>query len=571
MEFKVVKKTAEELLTYCAEGAENNLSNLCNTLQNGADPQPRTPLHKEVSPIDVLEVWFKLMKQAIDIEIMAPSLGEYEYTRLSKFGPQGGYPPFKERMESFKDYFTKATGPRGDISHDELALVVDHTCNYLFGSMKETQRHQSHRRVIKESKLKDSLDSNSGLPLIAKRSNVDVQEATLQFLEDKYDEVWELPCILFSRAQRMSDRFIFMFPMVLNIIEQSYINVIIDVIKSRGVKAFAAWSGFEQVCKDMALEGIDDCLQFLALDYTKMDKHCNEFCAWFVYLVTSRIFQKNEHAELKRSIFHLHEIGILIEPRKIVTGFHGMPSGSGWTNCYESIVSLGVIILTLHRLGYDTYRLDLFEGIIQLLGDDAVLGFYDPNPLANKVFCECAHVFGLEANPEKISESSENVKYLQRFFDKSMTYNYGDLETVAGCYPGVLALNTSINPERQHEPSKWSGEMEIIRWIMILENMNQHPLFYYMIELFIRGDGDQLGLKIPGFIHNGLALREQKAKQIKGLVASYTQEKRDKGLEKYDTIHYLRYRDILRPQLDKKMLDIIETLPQQIRKQDVSD
>ena len=94
---------------------------------------------------------------------------------------------------------------------------------------------------------------------------------------------------------------------------------------------------------------------------------------------------------------------------------------------------------------------------------------------------------------------------------------------VLGMYPSILAINTAMNPERFHDARKWSGEMEILRWIMILENCKNLPYFKELVIFFIEGDKYKLGIDIPGFF-DALPSLYEKSGQIKGFLPTYNQE-----------------------------------------------
>lgn len=505
-----------------------NVSNLLMGIREGKLPTPRTPLFKDQNEDSVFQGWLQIISGEPTV---TQNLYDYEESRLSKVGPQGGYPPLSERKESLEDYWTK-----GQIKlqkppyYDEL--VADVRARLFKGT--SGLRPQKYQTVINTSAEKDSLNTNSGCPSYGKRSDPGIQQRAIADAESGRWETY--PAILGSRAQRGSDRFIFMFAMSCNLVELSFVNVILDTIKSNEVLSFAAWKGFTPVVDSLDKQRVRDKKQYLSLDYSKMDKHFNELCTEFVIDVLTPVFQPNSRDLLIKSLRHINEVSVLVEPTKLYTGFHGMPSGSGWTNLAESILSFGIILQTTKFLGLELSN----NAIAQLLGDDGFLGLSENHPEAANVFSEVASKFGMVANQEKQGDSTEHFNYLQRFFDRDVSFDLEGRNVMAGSYPGILALNTAINPERIHDPRKWGPEMETLRWIMILENCNEHPAFHQLIEYFIKGDKYKLGVLMPGFLKRGIVNTFKEAKAIKGFVPSYNQEKMDRGIQDFDVFKYLR-------------------------------
>jgi hypothetical protein len=505
-----------------------NVSNLLMGIREGKLPTTRSPLFKGETESSIINGWLKILSE---VPTVTQRLYAYEESRVSKVGPQGGYPPLSERKESLEDYWTKGQVElRKPTYYDEL---VEDVRARLFKGITGL-RPQSYQTVINTSAEKDSLTSHTGCPDYGKRMDPGIQQRAIHDAESGRWETY--PAILGSRSQRGTDRFIFMFAMSCNLVELSFVNVILDLIKKNGVQSFASWKGFTPLVETLDNQRVRDKDQYLSLDYTKMDKHFNGLCTEFVIDVLTPIFQDSSRDLLRQSLEHINHVDVLVEPRKLITGRHGMPSGSGWTNLAESILAFGVILETTKRLGLKLGT----DSICQVLGDDGFLGLSLINSEAAIVFSEVASDFNMSANPDKQGDSTDNFNYLQRFFDRDVSFNLEGRNVMAGSYPGILALNTAMNPERIHEPRKWGPDMETLRWIMILENCNEHPAFHQLIEYFMKGDKFKLGLLMPGFLKRGIVDTFKEAKTIKGFVPTFNQEKIDKGIQDFDVVKYLR-------------------------------
>jgi hypothetical protein len=307
-----------------------------------------------------------------------------------------------------------------------------------------------------------------------------------------------------------------------------------EIIRKRKVPSFSAWEGFADVETSMHGQGFfRPKSKLISMDYTKMDQSCGPFQAQFCYDVICDVFQSQYHDLLRESLFHTTTIPLMVQIDKKATGTHGLASGSGWTNFEESIDSQGVRLLIDEEIPTNAD---------QGLGDDGGLSMKttETDTTIAAVIATCSLSLGFEASIEKQRISNNTLVYLQRFFDTSIKIK--DSDVVAGCYPTVLALNSAMNPERFHDPRKWSSSMEILRWIMILENCNHSPLFEYLIEFVIEGDKFKLGLNIPGFFKRDLVRIYEEAKEIPNFVPSYNQASLERGIMDFDVVKYLTKR-----------------------------
>ena len=497
---------------------QSNASGLFDRLRLGSPPTPRTPLYKSLPEEQVFDNWISVLTDFRDQNPICERLIEYDLSRLTKVGPQGGLRPFSDREGDFFEYYRL---PKNEPFEIDLA-IIEEMREIMFGP-------QAHKRPVKletvvERDRKDGkLITSSGAPSCGRRSDPAIIREALNIA--KSDKVWQMPMILGSRSQRGKERFIFIAPFALNLLEKAYLYPMMDVIRSRKIGFFSAWEGIDEVSVGFYYQGFFDrgtvlCQQ----DYTSMDKYINKTCIDIVYLSTKDFFQKKYHEQYRRLLDHLLTISVMINIDKLVTGTHGMPSGSGFTNFVESVVSLYV-------------SMQYPETESQGLGDDLALSF--PADFSHEniksLITSVSSKIGLVVNPDKQRVDDDTTVYLQRFYDKELTDGY----LVEGCYPSILALNTAINPERYHDPRKWSGEMEILRWIMILENCKNLPYFEELVQFFINGDKFKLGLILPDFLFKLPNLYEE-SKLIKGFTPTYNQEMQGRRIEDFATVKLLK-------------------------------
>jgi hypothetical protein len=520
---KILKVTQTYINSVVDTDKTDAVSGTLRVLREGKMPTKRSPLFKGIDSDVVVDTWVDILEK---LPSFPESLLDYEKTRLSKFGPQGGYPPFDQRRSDFEDYYHSYSGI--DYSLEELEKLAERVRSDLFGPTRDL-RPWSYDRILQKGVNEDKLNTSSGCPSIAKRTDKKVQARAVR---DAISGKWkDYPAILGSRGQRKSDRFIFMFPFSTNLVEQSFVLSILAVIRKRKIPSFSAWEGSDAVSLALMEQGVLNTKTKASTDYSKMDKTVGKDHFRFLYMVLKPLFQSSYHVLLEQSLMHCNTIDILVEMDKLYTGEHGMPSGSGWTNLAESIVSYANLLTIEDHYGETAIK--------QVLGDDALMLWFSVLDDFPDVFKELSLKFGFVANPDKQRVDLKTFVYLQRFYDVGVFAYVNQIEVVAGSYPSILALNSAMNPERFHDPVKWSPSMETLRWIMILENVNQSPCFHDLINYFIKGDRDRLGLDQPGFLTNKIVQSYQIAKTITGFVPSYTQASIERGILSFAVVKYL--------------------------------
>jgi hypothetical protein len=508
---------------------QGNVSAYLERLRTGNSATEASPLFKGHPQHVVLENWLDLLRP---LDSICPDLYDYELTRVSKFGPQGGVRPLSERQKELTDYYDL---PRKmTLSKGERKVLAKAVRDQLFPGVK-TLRPLAIKTVVARDKQDSKLDTNSGLPDFGKRNTPEILNRAIA---DSQSGFWmKLPALPGSRGQRGTDRFIFPTPMAANLVEKSFLYPLMDAIRSKRVLDMAAWEGFDVVERWLDEQGVfDDVNYCISTDFTAMDKHMGPDQIDFVYEVVYPLFQREYRKDLYRSLQYAITCDLLLAIDKLISGDHGILSGSGNTNFDECVMAVAFKKLIAQELWV------VIQGN-QQLGDDGCFTFGTTLDLTEKyiadVISRAATKLGLVSNPDKQRITSDNFVYLQRFFHKQLVTATGECR---GAYPTVLALNSAMNPERFHDPLKWSKDMETLRWIMILENCKHHPLHQELIEYFIKGDKYRLGLDIPNFFPRGLNKAFESAKSIKGFVPTYTEASKRMTISEFDTVKYLRNR-----------------------------
>lgn len=215
-------------------------------------------------------------------------------------------------------------------------------------------------------------------------------------------------------------------------------------------------------------------------------------------------------------------IGI-VTPDGVVSGNHGVPSGSTFTNEVDSIVQM--------LIGVQLPFINLESMLVQ--GDDGV--YIIPNGKEDLVFDHFAR-FGLSVNREKSYVSKDYVTFLQCLYH----IDYIKQGIIGGIYPIYRALNRLCYQERwsDFEDFGISGkDYYSIRSLCILENCKWHPLFEKFVKLILSKDKYSLDFSSQG-LSNYVHMIE-KTKGTEGiLVNQYGDDV--KGLRSFESYKLIR-------------------------------
>jgi hypothetical protein len=234
-----IKLTQESIDNQLTVEAQNTISGYFETIRSGKASTPRTPLFKNEPEDIVIANWLDILdRYALDKKLKP--LVDYDKSRLSKVGPQGSYPPLEQRMENLLNYWKLP-------STDEHA-IDDELCQRLseeiFGSHRD-KRPLSLENVITRDKYDDKLITNSGAPDWSKKNDPAVISKAIK--DAKSEKCFSYYYIIGSRSQRGKDRFIFVPPFSLTILEKSYVYPLMEIIRAGNNPYFSAWEGFDEV------------------------------------------------------------------------------------------------------------------------------------------------------------------------------------------------------------------------------------------------------------------------------------------------------------------------------------
>lgn len=453
----------------------------------GSDSVYITPLGKDKDIDKLLSEFDKVFNDGRS-QINSVLL-ELEMSNRSKFGPRSIAIPWTSRKESLESSFNtpKIEGIIGQYS------------------TKGNLRPLSMTKGL--SLLKNN--TNSGLPFYTRKGKVKNR------VSDKFDSLLKRrdPCILFTRTQEQKKtRNVWGYPMADTLNEMLFYSPLLAYQKKLPYRsALISPEAVSQAITRLILERkgseIIYSVDFSAYDTSVSPKLQN---AAFNYIRS--LFQPKFSPEIDYIEERFRSIGI-VTPTGIMTGDHGVPSGSTFTNEVDSIVQVKIS----KTLPYIT------DESLQVQGDDGVYKL--PKDKVDEL-SNTFESFGLTINRDKSYVSESYAVYLQNLFH----IDYVKDGKIGGIYPIYRALNRLIYQERwsDFEDFGISGkDYYSIRAISICENCKYHPLFKELVKFVVKHDKYSLDVSDQGIVNYvrmmnntygaGEILRHQYGDDIKGI------------------------------------------------------
>jgi len=515
------------------------LANYLRGLSEGKKATPRSFLynnkHVEVlEPDEILKRWIQHLSSLKSGDSFERNVFHFDSHQLEKWGPQGGVEPISDLLEDI--VYPTFSGRKEELTlfdTPDWKEAVDMTYHQLHYLGCKNLRPAPLRSVVDDMRARDTLESNSGWPLFTRRNKPEVIEQSIKAAEDG---LWKTyPAIALFRNYNRKTRLVWMFPMSANLVEGSFFQPLQQILmRDPGDNVyglfFEPWRGFEGVRGIITRNYRMRFKSIAASDFSSTDAHFQLDTTMQVYRVLEKCFQPEYRDALKESLIYMHSIPLLIGPNAMLTGNHGVSSGSNWTNFVETVFDL--ILANYVRMQLST-KTQLVQGLYAI-GDDMAWWTdpYDPS------FASQLEAIGKQAGQvikaEKTTNEKDWVVSLQRLFQRGYLTETGEVRAV---YPTIRALKSLVYPERFHSPKTWNKDMEAIRAFMILENCVDHPLFEEFCRFVSAGDPHLKRFAMYAKDKQNALLR--KSKLIPGLNPTYNQEKRDQSLSKFKSVKFI--------------------------------
>jgi hypothetical protein len=472
-----------------------NLKTYYSSVVHGNSDVYDTPFAKGESTEDMLSAW---MKNLESVNSEWPSLYAFEVDLANKVGPMSIRLPLKDRMKDIDSYYDGILLPSTKISPAATQAVVNEFAR-LGGLEIRGQKH---------TLMNMKLSTNSGSPYFTKRRNVIPKRevrvlpwgnAVVQCGEVSTTDVdYSCAAILGWRGQEggpngddVKQRVVWMFPFAVNICELQVYQPFIESAQRYGL--VPAWvsnaSVDRRVTKLFDSKAENDLV--VCTDFSKFDQHFNSDCQEAARVILEKLMSPTyANKNWLREVFPIkYMIPLAYNWEEVRFGKHGMGSGSGGTNCDET--------LTHRALQYEAAMAagEVLNPNSQCLGDDGMLT-YPGITVEDVVQSYSSH--GLEMNPDKQYASTQDCVYLRRWHHK----DYRVDGVCVGVYSTCRALGRLRYLERWQDPRYWDEKGVALRQLSILENVKYHPLKEQFVQFCLKRDKYRLGIDIPGFLDN---------------------------------------------------------------------
>nr|UDL14598.1 MAG: putative RNA-dependent RNA polymerase [Picobirnavirus sp.] len=495
----------------------------------------------------VLKDWLARLSVLKDGSEFEKKVYQFDISQIEKYGPQGGHAPVEDLLDDIvMPSFNPPQWSRKPAAFTTKAWkwAIEMVISELRNAGVHDLYPRSYKHVVDDMRARDTLISNSGWPDFTTRSK---PEVVAKAISDAQDGSWrQYPAILLFRRYNGKTRQVWMFPMATNIVEGSWFQPLTDAIMKSSLADyfFSPWKGFDTVRSRVSdVYRLEDQCYIAASDFSSTDAHFQLAASEEVLKVLTALFKPQYKKELEESVRHMHTIPLLIGPKDMLTGKHGVASGSNWTNFIETIFDM----IFGYYVQYEISNMDESFWVtpeyaigddmawkVERDGNDAI-----PLEVMAKQFPQELERLGRSAGQqikaEKTMSEIDEVKSLQRLFQRG--YTVPDSDEVRAVYSTVRALKSSIYPERAHYQD-WDLDMFAARQFMILENCVDHPLFEEFVAFICKGNpylipfAKKSDSKLDGIT--------RKSKRIPGLNPTYNQEKRDTGLSQFASIRIAR-------------------------------
>lgn len=459
-----------------------------------------TPFARDESTKTLLSKWKAVLKS---IENTWPSLYKYEIDLASKVGPMSVRKPLSERMEDIEHYYADILQSAEPLGDRAIAATVRE-----FSRLRGL-RLRSESRTVELMKK----STNSGSPYFTKRRLVTdktVPSEVYHFRDEVEQHLssgdFTAAAILGWRGQEggpttadVKQRVVWMFPYAVNIAELQLYQPFIEAAQKFNI--VPAWVSFDEVDKRITamFDTKADNDLVVCTDFSKFDQHFNaEMQAAALRILRACMEPSMTSTNWLNDVFPIkYMIPLAYDEGKVRFGKHGMGSGSGGTNCDETLA---------HRaLQYEAAQSNgvKLNPNSQCLGDDGVLT-YPGITVEDVVKAYQSH--GLEMNLDKQYASTQDCTYLRRWHHK----DYRQDGICVGVYSTCRALGRLRYLERYQNPKYWDAKAVALRQLSILENVKYHPLKEQFVDFCMKRDKYRLGLDIPHFFDDLRAIAEQK-------------------------------------------------------------
>jgi hypothetical protein len=489
------------------EDAINSVFRNLDRVFHGSTENIRTPLFGDLSAEEILKLF---EKEVWDEDGLEDRLIELEFSNRSKFGPRSFAKPWSERREQTLGYYKTPSNqdqPQIPVFVSELLQPhkVDNVIQYLTNSTSSGLPYMQKKGLVKE----EAANYLAALYPPVRTLNPDTKLLDSVF--------WDIaqPAVLGTRTQEGNKtRDVWVISILMVLFEQMYFRPYLNLAKSKYWRS--ALVGPDAVAKsitDVIMYALRNGKQLLSIDFSSYDQTVGPRLQKAAFEYIGHSFQAKYRGDITIMLRMMFSHVPLITPSGILTGSHGVPSGSTFTNEVDSIAQYLIAREVAH------------EGFFQIQGDDGAYAVNDANELKDRF-----KAFGLTVNDDKSDVSDSYLVYLQNYFSPRYEKN----GIIGGIYPVYRALNRLVHMERWDPDIGGDGidgsDFFSIRALAILENCKHHPLFHSLVKFIIRHDRESLEFSDQGLVEY---VRRSRSKGSQEIANQYSDQVR--GLKTFES------------------------------------
>lgn len=470
-----------------------------NSLSRGAEPTPSFRLYHT----DDWSLVTRFIDQVRHRYPLVPKWQfEYELSRESKWGPQGGHAPWSDLEENAKMYFSR---PK--------------PCHFLPFSWRIEPYSRMDLHLPTLSTTLALLNSNgrveeraNGWRLFSAKKTDEAAQDDAVYLA--HTGLWKYAfAYFFSRFTKNKKRLFVPMPFCINLLQAQYFNGFLQSIQEsllteRSYSPFIFWGdkiGFDQFFDTIMtpyfnkmisrIPEDDYIVVYVARDFDKMDTSTgvSQKMRSLIPRIAAayHITGYHERNRMKDIMLASNYIPIAT-PDGMWNGAHGEASGATVTNGGETCSNEDFDDEFHYQLTsacpYHIYKLGSYGN-----GDDGISIYAIPQAKiedfsANVRRCaeQVAELGGFVIQSSKWSVSTEYGVYCQFM----ISYD-SSLKRFRHQYPASLILNSIVHPEKQYTPATWDKDY---RDLDVVEKLNNGWDLYYFTDLIDYVDS---GMKFP--------------------------------------------------------------------------
>lgn len=483
--------------------ARKHLLNSMKSLERGCDPVPSFPLYGTTDANRIIRRFLASIKK-YNSELPEGWL-DYEYDRLSKVGPQGGFKPWEEdAAELFFLYQSRLSACFVDeetldeflasygFIHPKI-LGIDLTLATLVAASKIQTRAAGCRdfNLKKTDKLAQ------------RRALADIRSGLYMYFR----------MYTFLRYYKLKTRIFFPGPFA-NMIEQAaYIHPFIeelqgDILRKRASSTLVQHAdklGFD-LCFNIMSDEINEILDkhvkgkehtiiYVQGDFEKMDTTTGPAQYLNLFLpALKESFQVSGHAyeQMKQAMLKTVNMPI-ISPSGVMFGDHGTGSGmdntnigEGACNDYYQCRTIKILKILCRKHG-----IPKFYVIRRINGDDSAYIFIlltKDSKIVDK-FKELIQEAAEQAASEcgfRINEKWRIDTNFGLFCQNGFYYDY-KIRKVRYMYPATLIINSIMNPQTEYPKKQWDNDFIDMRVTENLDNGKGLPYFQDLVKYVDNG------------------------------------------------------------------------------------